>query len=346
MLIKSRRVAAVVLAGLLACGAAGAAMMPDFGGSVTFDKKEFDFRMSDLGGKMVVVVFFQSWCPICNKWSGDLFSQIEKKYASDRSVALVAIKTDGGGVSGAKAYLKGRTDVGSWLVAADANATYYKQVNGKDELYGYAIVSPAGELAAKGKAGMFYQEGGKKAFTLARDDLKAKHGAGAKAFLPAGKEYPKPLAAAVKAAEAGNFRAAMLACMKLGRLPEAKALRAEILDALEARVKAWAADLADTASKTRFTSYMSLRKVAAELRGTAPAKTASAAMRGAKKDKAIKRELEAEATYLGIMAAARNMRAKQRAQALPPALAQVGAKYAGTHYGGIAEAEARKPGSD
>lgn len=48
-----------------------------------------------LEGKSVLVLFYQSWCPICNKWSGELFSQLTKQYGDDPKVVLVAIKTDG-----------------------------------------------------------------------------------------------------------------------------------------------------------------------------------------------------------------------------------------------------------
>lgn len=45
---------------------------PDFGDSITWSDKGESPSFLNLEGKLVLVVFFQSWCGICNGWPGDL----------------------------------------------------------------------------------------------------------------------------------------------------------------------------------------------------------------------------------------------------------------------------------
>ena len=83
-------------------------VMPEFGASVTFPKGEEPVTIAGLRGKVAVVLFFQSWCPICNGWAPDLVKQLEQQYAGQPGYVLIGIKTDGGTPEEAKAFLAGK----------------------------------------------------------------------------------------------------------------------------------------------------------------------------------------------------------------------------------------------
>ncbi len=51
------------------------------------------FALADLRGKVVIIDFFQLWCPGCNKFSGPLMEKWKQKYNDRKVVQLVAIHT-------------------------------------------------------------------------------------------------------------------------------------------------------------------------------------------------------------------------------------------------------------
>src|SRR5689334_14347454 len=71
--------------------AEAAPLAPEFWPTFSFDA-DSAVQLADLKGKMVVMVFFQSCCPICNGWAPDFYEQMTKTYGDDRSVALIAMK--------------------------------------------------------------------------------------------------------------------------------------------------------------------------------------------------------------------------------------------------------------
>jgi thiol-disulfide isomerase/thioredoxin len=51
------------------------------------------FTLSDMRGKVVIIDFFQLWCPGCNKFSGPLMKKWKQKYGDRKDIQLVAIHT-------------------------------------------------------------------------------------------------------------------------------------------------------------------------------------------------------------------------------------------------------------
>jgi thiol-disulfide isomerase/thioredoxin len=51
------------------------------------------FTLSDMRGKVVIIDFFQLWCPGCNKFSGLLMKKWAQKYSGRTDIQLVAIHT-------------------------------------------------------------------------------------------------------------------------------------------------------------------------------------------------------------------------------------------------------------
>lgn len=55
-----------------------------------------DMALSDLKGQVVIVEFFQLWCPGCNRFSIPLIKEWEKKFAKqirDKNLTIVSIHT-------------------------------------------------------------------------------------------------------------------------------------------------------------------------------------------------------------------------------------------------------------
>jgi hypothetical protein len=330
-------ITAFISAVLLCSVQAKAETVPDFGPSVKFDKNDMAFRMSDLRGKMVLLIFFQSWSPICNGWSPDMFKQVETTYGNDPQVALVAIKSDAKDAAEVKEYLSGRTDTKKWLLAADVGGVYELSVMGENKLYTCAIINPNGQIAKKDQAGMYYGNQANKKFVLADLGLKKDFGQGAKAVLPAGKQYPDSLRTAVKAAEAGNFVMALNECAKQGGVKESGELKADILAAVNARVDDCIATLKDAGAQGRFEAYLTLRDIAVQLKPTEAGKKAAGVLKEVEKDEVIKNELAAEKQYLAIMDSASRLSQSEKQKQLPPALRAFIAKYKDTFYGARAE---------
>ena len=51
------------------------------------------FTLSDMRGKVVIIDFFQLWCPGCNKFSGPLMKKWSQKYSGQSDIQFVAIHT-------------------------------------------------------------------------------------------------------------------------------------------------------------------------------------------------------------------------------------------------------------
>jgi hypothetical protein len=292
---------------------------------------------------MVVVLFFQSWCPICNGWSPDLLKQMTEAHGDDRSVALVALYTDGP-VAAGKQYLKEKgADLSKWIVAADVGGTYYQRVSGGDALYGYAIIDPDGRLVEKGKAGRFFSRAGGKTFVLADKGVRAKHGGSAQPILPPTADYGPELDVVVRVAETGNFRmgfkGAKLFAEKSKTKDAATKLRDDLTAALSERVTAWTAALTGSDPVAKYEAYRSLRTVSA-IPDVEPAKAAKAALATVKADKELQKEERAESAYWAMVAKAMKLDGDQRRAQLAPALKQFAAAHKGTVYAERATAEA------
>jgi hypothetical protein len=335
-----RHVASVWLLALaVTCASAFAAPMLEFGPSVEFDARTLPFHLSDVRGKAALVVFYQSWCPKCNAWSGEMFQQITKAHGSDRSLVLVAMKTDGGGVRGAVSYLTERkVDVTKWHVASDQGAAYYKAATGATSLFTYVLVGPTGDIQDSGKAGMFYTGGGPRRFVLASTNL-LKEAKGAQPFLPADREYPDALAMAVKAAEVGNLSLAR----KLGKKYAAKAsLREAASEFLSDIVTSAGRQVDDCRAKLegedadKYGVYLTVRRIAGHLGDTKPGQDAKAMADKLRGDPAVRNEAAAEKAYRTLMAKAAKLKPEVRDRALAKALSQLAAKYPDTRYGRLA----------
>jgi len=262
-------------------------------------------------------------------------------HGDNRKVALIAIKTDGGGTAGATSYLKARgVDTTKWHVLADNGAAYYKQINPKTGLYNYALVGTDGNVIETAYAASFYP--GRK-FVLAQPGVLAKIG-DAKSVLPEGKTYLPELSVIVRAAEVCDLGTALkycnLAARKSALKDDALALKADLEATIDARVTALIASLGSDDMAVKYEAYVSLANLAPKI-GTSSesGKKARAALSAAKKDKAIKAESLAHKAYKSVAAKAARA-TPQQAPLVAKAFASVAKRYPETIYGKLAAEEA------
>lgn len=331
-----------VAAALLTALPLAAAQAPPFGNSLTWETGREGPSLEALRGKSVLVVFFQSWCGICNGWSGGLFKQLGETYQDDPRVVLVAIKTDGGSTNDAVDYLKSRTDPDHWLVAVDDNATYHRQATGKNSLYYYMWVTPEGAIGEMAKSGTYLTGSNPKAFTLATPKSKEKFQKGASALMPADPPFAEALKPAIRRAEQGLF---LTALKEVSRLSSDSALKDDvarfrkcIAARLEAVVATHAKTLEDEGNEGRYLAYLSLCSIADDFGSSAPGKAARQAASAQESSSWLSDEKEAQRDYESTMRRAARADDERSKARIKRALEKIADEYPDTTYGRIAGA--------
>jgi len=333
--------AGMALALLLSAGAgradAAGAPMPDFGPSVAFDKPEKGLRLAKLRGKAVLIIFFQSWCGICNGWSPDLIKQIETAHGESGKVVLIAIKTDGGKLAGAKDYLKSKkADMSKWIVASDGDARYYKQATGQNGLWKYVLVGADGNVAGAGQAGAFWQQAGGKKFVLGEENLLAKCGK-AESFLSADEERPRGVSRVVRLAERGFFAKALKACSSVRGTTNRKAaleLKKELVSLVKTKITAAADALKDEEKDwgERYEAHKTLGALLVNFRTTTTGREVRPLLLKMGRAPEIRKEKAAERSYLKVMIKLGEAGKNDTAR-LAREFKALAKKYEGTRYG-------------
>lgn len=328
-------------------GSATAATAPPFGASIKWNTGKEAPSVEAMRGKAVLVVFFQSWCPKCNVWSGEMFQQIEAAFKDDPRVVLVALKTDGGSMDAALGYLKGRADATHWLVGMDENATYARQATGQDSLYTYAWITPNGEIGETGKVGTTVSGATPKQYWAAREEARKKYVEPAKTLLGADMAVPEALRPVVRRAEQGLHSSALRELQPLAGRSDTKdiadKLRAAIAAAVQASVARHAAVLASAENKDRFWSYLALLEIEDRFPGSAFAQEAKKVVAIHERSPWLEREKDAKKSYEGLMRKAGRADDERDAARVTKSLKEFGATHADTVFGRLAaEAEETK----
>lgn len=265
--------------------------IPEFGSSVSFSEEGPTVKLSNLAGKVVVIVFFQEWCPKCNQWSGARFQDAEKAFGDDPSIVLIALKTDGGSVARAKEYLKNRLNTDKWIIASDKGAEYYKSVTGHDKLYHYAVVDRNGEIVTIDYFG---------ATKLPQMNLRDSRYGKMELFLRDLKPS-EPFRKAVRDAELGAYKSAYIQLKNLEKdknnSEEAKDIQKKILVALDDKVDKLKKAIADESTEDRFLKLIELRNLIETLAGFKVQADVIASYNQFKAEPFFKKELAAENSY-------------------------------------------------
>ncbi len=318
----------------------------DFADCVTFDKNDEPIQLDNLRGKVVITLFYQSWCPVCNGWAPELIKQTQDKYGDQPGYVLIGVKTDGGTPDEAKKFFAGKgADLSKWIIASDENQVYYKKVNKEAPLWGYYILSPDGKSGIIGNGGEFYKsdkgKGKDFALPLARKELDKKYAASIATFLPAGKNYGDALVSAVNYAETGRFLSAINAARKVGG-ETAKELENDVVSQLEIRVEKLNEDLKQVDNPERYYAYMALRDMAECYKALSIGKIAKIHLGDISKDKQIQREQKSEKSWQALLVSINKLAPEKRDPALKENAPKFIKAYEGTYFAGVAESMMKK----
>jgi thiol-disulfide isomerase/thioredoxin/ribosomal protein S20 len=242
--------------------------------------------LDGLRGKTVVLIDYATWCPICNKWSGEVCKQIREAIA-DKPVVVLAINNDKtpGNV---KPYLEARDFLAPNIVHGyDADIA---KRNDLPELWGYMIINPKGNIVAKGNVGGFFGGEDNKVYVLPKT-LREQTNPGEFAVID-----PK-MSEAVKNA---------LWPMELGiaTLMDLRKFRGEQKQQMDAALTKFGAKelekihkLAEGEIGDQFAAYDRAAALGLQLKGSASAKEAKKVALALEADAKFKRELTARKAY-------------------------------------------------
>lgn len=199
---------------------------PEFPGSVVFRKSDPQLTLSDCRDRAVVVVFFQSWCPICNQWAPTALKQLqESEMAKNPGVLFVAVKSDGGTLEQAEAFLKDKgVDLNRWIIGVDPDSVMEKAVMGNSKLWQYALINKAGKIAKLYGVGSRFSSGpknGKYVIAIPEPALECE-------ALKLSRQYTGDMGAAVKFLAVRKYSVAWSLAQKSANKDQAIAFKADI----------------------------------------------------------------------------------------------------------------------
>ena len=332
------------LALALAVSPLQAAVPPPFSSSITWDRGQEGTRLEAMQGKSVLVLFFQSWCPICNGWSGAMMKQLEETYGNDPAMVLVALKTDGGSMKDAMTYLGTRTNPEKWLVGLDEGAVYHRQVTGGDALYDYLWVKPDGSVGGIDKVGTTVNKPGPKQYWITRDAQQKLFRSGAGPLIKWEGEVPPDLQPAWRLAERGNFARAISESAKLKSRPDLSVqvgnFQKQIGDVLKLRLDKLSTALDDAANERRYFDYLALRDMEKDFSGMPFSRTAQQVADKHKSAPWLAPEEKAKQGYESIMRKAGRAEDEKDEARIKEALKNHSEEFPDTVYGRIAASAA------
>jgi len=317
--------------------------MVEFGSSVEFEKAEDNLTIANLKGKAVLIIFFQSWCGICNKWAPDMIQQLEEAHGNNRGLALIALKADGGGPSNARDYMMAKgANPNCWSFGSDKDAVFYRQITGDDALWGYALIHPDGHVVKTGSAGTYKSGSNPKRYILAQSSLLSDCG-NPVAVLPTEKKYPQDLEQIVKLAEIGCFGSALTLCsspkLKSKYRAELDELQKDILVIVDGKIIGMSNILQDKEADgpSRYEAYKELNEIIKPLRSVPSAGKAASLVSRSRMDPVIQKEIRAEAEYENLFKKLQRASEKD-IPLIRGEFKKISVKYTGTKYGMLAEA--------
>lgn len=304
-----------------------------------------------LRGRMVFLLFFQSWCPSCGEWAGQFLSQIEKRYGLSPEIALVAIKTDGD-VASARAFLTEKgADLRYWLLAADPGGRYHRLLLGEAGLWEFALVDPEGWIVRGGFVGDLAETVEPKRFVLMAQNLTDWGGQDTipSLFIPPD-GWREEDAETLRALKAGDYAEALASLARRREDPRTSNLSLHLSKTLQTYLTHVENHLRHAPPPIRYSDYRLLRSLVRGIEAgstpprdypeglSAPIASLSTLLHTLEKDPAIQRECAAEAAYRRCIEELAR-REKATRTSLRQALSGVAREWAGTEFGERAASE-------
>lgn len=323
-----------------------AAVLPEFGPSIEFDSAGPQPTVAKLKGKAVIVLFFQSSDKASSAWSGKLIDEMQESFGTNKTVVLMAIKTDGGGINAAKNYLSSKgAKLEQWIVGNDAGAKYSTDLVG-DPLWYYLIVSATGTIVERGKAGVTHNvtvgpnKKKEQHYNLANPSIIKSCGK-LTTVLPSGKTYPESVASLARLTELGDAAKALVTCTSLLPKPKEKQAATELLEDLQPLVEKQISDRitllgdASAASPARYDAYTELVAMQKDLKSHPAGAKIGPALAKARLDPALQKEARAENVYKGLALRLQRAGARDKPR-LGKEFEAVAKQFEGTKYGDLA----------
>ncbi len=242
--------------------------------------------LQGLRGKTVVLIDYATWCPICNKWSGEAWRQIRQAIA-DKPVVVLAINNDET-PSNVKPYLEARDFLAPNIVHG-YDPTIAKR-NAIPDLWGYMIVDPEGKIIGKGQVGSFYAGDDNKVYVLPKKLQEQKH---LGEFAVIDGKMSETVKAGLWPMELGVATAADLRKFKGQDKQQVDAALTQYSVKELGRIRKLAAGDADG----QFAAYDRAAALGLQLKGSATAREAKKVTSSLEADSKFKRELTAKKAY-------------------------------------------------
>ncbi len=277
--------------------------------------------LDGLRGKTVVLIDYATWCPICNKWSGEFCKQVKESIA-DKPVVVLAINNDRS-PGNVKPYLEARDFLAMPNIVHGYDANIAKR-NDLPDLWGYMIIGPEGKIVEKGHAGSFFGGDADKQFVLPK---KIQELSAVGEFLVIDPKMSDAVKYALWPMELG-----------LGTAGDVRKFKGEQKQQIETAFAAYGGKalekihkLAEGDLESQFAAYDRAAALGLQLKGTESAKEAWKVALKLEADSQFKREVAAKKAF-------------ERCEKMPPdapgrskALVGMVKRFEGTVYGGKAK---------
>lgn len=289
--------------------------------------------VDEFRGKVVVVLSYVTWCPLCNEWSPEMLSQL-KQTAAENPVVVLAIATETPTVSAAE-YMTPKQFIAPNILHGQDEKINEKLGLEKANLFNYVIYDTKGNVARMGSAGS-YSNGPTKEYTVAREAARL---ASEVKFEALAKDMPPAVRDSLWPLELGRpMNETMLKRLRSqfnGK--DAEAFDAAVTRYVQSRV-ARIGELSKGGTPEQIEAYRLTDNLLKNFRSREEIEPLKDQMQNWTKDAVFKRELAAGQAYDLAMAQIRTSPARKAAL-----LSGVANRFKDTHYGSLAAEQAAAP---
>ena len=276
-----------------------------------------------LKGKTTIILVYASWCPKCNKWSGDLFKQ-PNAAIKGQPVVLLAIYADKS-PHGAKEYLTQRAFFAPNILHG-YDPAMPKRLGFDSNLFNYVMIGPDGRMVDKGSAGGRYPDG---EYVLTKK-LKTSQNLGEFSFLSP--DMSEEVQALLWPCELGGVsESALRAVQKKLPADQKEEVDAAVGRFTDRRLKFIRQHYKGSVPE-RIEAHQAAVALAGMFKATAQSKKAKQVVSYMEKDSQFKQELAAKKAYEGTL-----QRIAGNPRRRVTLLRAIAKRFEGTHFGQLAQ---------